>query len=36
MATQVDLVMVIGAQNSSNCNRLREVAEAPGRSGLPD
>jgi 4-hydroxy-3-methylbut-2-enyl diphosphate reductase len=30
MATQVDLVMVIGAQNSSNCNRLREVAEALG------
>jgi 4-hydroxy-3-methylbut-2-enyl diphosphate reductase len=32
MATQVDLVMVIGAQNSSNCNRLREVAE---RHGVP-
>ena len=30
MATQVDLVLVIGAQNSSNCNRLREVAEALG------
>lgn len=26
----VDLVLVIGAQNSSNCNRLREVAEAHG------
>ena len=26
----VDLVLVIGAQNSSNCNRLREVAEANG------
>ena len=26
----VDLVLVIGAQNSSNCNRLREVAEAGG------
>ena len=26
----VDLVLVIGAQNSSNCNRLREVAEAEG------
>ena len=30
MAGQVDLVLVIGAQNSSNCNRLREVAEANG------
>ena len=30
MASQVDLVLVIGAQNSSNCNRLREVAEANG------
>ena len=27
---QVDVVLVIGAQNSSNCNRLREVAEAEG------
>ena len=26
----MDLVLVIGAQNSSNCNRLREVAEAEG------
>ncbi len=26
----VDLVLVIGAPNSSNCNRLREVAEASG------
>ena len=26
----VDVVLVIGAQNSSNCNRLREVAEAEG------
>ena len=26
----VDLVLVVGAQNSSNCNRLREVAEANG------
>ena len=26
----VDLVLVIGAPNSSNCNRLREVAEAYG------
>ena len=30
MAADVDLVLVIGAQNSSNCNRLREVAEAHG------
>ena len=30
MAAMVDLVLVIGAQNSSNCNRLREVAEALG------
>lgn len=30
MAGMVDLVLVIGAQNSSNCNRLREVAEAQG------
>ena len=30
MAELVELVLVIGAQNSSNCNRLREVAEAQG------
>ena len=30
MASLVDLVLVIGAPNSSNCNRLREVAEALG------
>ena len=30
MAVMVDLVLVIGAQNSSNCNRLREVAAALG------
>lgn len=30
MAGLVDLVLVIGAVNSSNCNRLREVAEARG------
>ena len=30
IAVMVDLVLVIGAQNSSNCNRLREVAEAQG------
>ena len=32
LAKLVDLVLVIGAQNSSNCNRLREVAE---RQGVP-
>ena len=31
MAKEVDVVLVIGAQNSSNCNRLREAAEAAGR-----
>ena len=30
LAGKVDIVLVIGAQNSSNCNRLREVAEAHG------
>ena len=30
MADSVDIVLVIGAQNSSNCNRLREVASAQG------
>jgi 4-hydroxy-3-methylbut-2-enyl diphosphate reductase len=30
MAAGVDLVLVIGAQNSSNCNRLREVAQQAG------
>jgi 4-hydroxy-3-methylbut-2-enyl diphosphate reductase len=30
MASKVDLVLVIGAQNSSNCNRLREVASGFG------
>ena len=30
MAGCVDLVLVIGAENSSNCNRLREVAESLG------
>lgn len=27
----VDVVLVVGAHNSSNCNRLREVAQAIGR-----
>lgn len=30
MADTVDLVLVIGSENSSNCNRLREVAESLG------
>ena len=30
LADIVDVVLVIGAQNSSNCSRLREVAEAHG------
>ena len=30
LAQQADVVLVIGAQNSSNCTRLREVAEAMG------
>ena len=30
MAGSVDLVLVIGAENSSNCSRLREVAESLG------
>jgi 4-hydroxy-3-methylbut-2-enyl diphosphate reductase len=32
LAAKVDLVLVVGARNSSNSNRLREVAE---RSGVP-
>ena len=34
MAGQVDLVLVIGAANSSNSNRLREVAEMAGVRAL--
>ena len=30
ICNDVDLMLVIGAQNSSNCNRLREVAEGEG------
>lgn len=30
LAQEADVILVIGAQNSSNCNRLREVAEAQG------
>ena len=32
MSDKVELMLVIGAQNSSNCNRLREVAESRGVS----
>ncbi|MQG76327.1 MAG: 4-hydroxy-3-methylbut-2-enyl diphosphate reductase [SAR202 cluster bacterium] len=30
LAAEADVVLVIGARNSSNCNRLREVVEAAG------
>ena len=30
ICNDVDMMLVIGAQNSSNCNRLREVAEGEG------
>ncbi len=30
LAKRVDLALVVGARNSSNCNRLREVAEQAG------
>ena len=30
LSQMTDLILVIGAENSSNCNRLREVAEANG------
>lgn len=30
VAKEVEVVLVIGAQNSSNCNRLREAAQAAG------
>lgn len=30
LAKQVDVILVIGAPNSSNCNRLKEVAQAAG------
>jgi 4-hydroxy-3-methylbut-2-enyl diphosphate reductase len=33
MAAQVDMILVVGAQNSSNSNRLRELAEEMGVRG---
>ena len=33
MAPQCDVVIVVGSPNSSNSNRLREVAEQHGRAG---
>ena len=32
ISSHVELFLVVGAQNSSNCNRLKDVAEA---NGLP-
>ena len=34
LARQCEVVIVVGSPNSSNSNRLREVARAPGRAGL--
>ncbi len=34
MAPQVDVVIVVGSPNSSNSNRLREVARKDGHAGL--
>jgi 4-hydroxy-3-methylbut-2-enyl diphosphate reductase len=34
MAPQCDLVIVVGSPNSSNSNRLREVAQHMGSAGV--
>ncbi|MGF1502467.1 MAG: 4-hydroxy-3-methylbut-2-enyl diphosphate reductase [Paracoccaceae bacterium] len=34
LASDVDRIIVVGAQNSSNSNRLREIAEAEGRPAV--
>jgi 4-hydroxy-3-methylbut-2-enyl diphosphate reductase len=34
LASEVDLVLVVGSTNSSNSNRLRELAERCGASGF--
>ncbi len=34
MAPQVEVVIVVGSPNSSNSNRLREVARKEGHAGL--
>ena len=36
LAAECDLVLVVGSVNSSNSNRLRELAEKQGATALPD